>query len=147
MKPKNYFSVFAKMPIEAKIFTLQRALNCHPDEAKAIIEKLETELKYQETLLSLTQRKSHITEQETELIDKIKRIRLSDRRRKKEGKQTRLIRLRYFHEIEKLRKEGLGWRKISEYIRIYHHKQISHVTIRNAYLKIKKQMEQDDENR
>ena len=145
MKPKNYFSVFAKMPIEAKIFTLQRALNCHPDEAKAIIEKLETELKYQETLLSLTQRKSHITEQETELIDKIKRVRLSDRRRKKEGKQERLIRLRYFHEIEKLRKEGLGWRKISEYIKTYHHKQISHVTIRNAYLKIKKQMEGDVE--
>ena len=145
MKPKNYFSVFAKMPLEAKIFTLQRALNCHPDEAKAIIEKLETELKYQETLLSLTQRKAHITQKETELIDKIKRIRLSDRRRKKEGKQERLIRLRYFHEIEKLRKEGLGWRKIAEYIRIYHHKQISHVTIRNAYLKLKKQMEGDVE--
>ena len=143
MKPKNYFSVFAKMPLKAKVFTLQRALNCHPDEAKAIIEKLETELKYQETLLSLTQRKAHITEQETTLIDKIKRVRLSDRRRKKEGKQERLIRLRYFHEIEKLRKEGLGWRKIAEYIKTYHHKQISHVTIRNAYLKIKKQMEQE----
>ena len=142
MKPKNYFSVFAKMPLEAKIFTLQRALNCHPDEAKAIIEKLENELKYQETLLSLTQRKAHITEHETELIDKIKRVRLSDHRRSREGKQTRLIRLRYFSEIEKLRKEGLGWRKIAEYIRIYHHKKISHVTIRNAYLKIKKQMEQ-----
>ncbi len=147
MKPKNYFAVFAKMPLEAKIFTLQRALNCHPDEAKEIIEKLEDELKYQETLLSLTQRKAHITEKETELIDKIKRIRLSDRRRSKEGKQEKLIRLRYFHEIEKLRKEGLGWRKIAEYIRVYHHKKISHVTIRNAYLKIKKQMEQNNENR
>ena len=147
MKPKNYFSVFAKMPLEAKIFTLQRALNCHPDEAKEIIEKLENELKYQETLLSLVQRKAHITEQETTLIDKIKKIRLSDRRRSKEGKQEKLIRLRYFHEIEKLRKEGLGWRKIAEYIRVYHHKKISHVTIRNAYLKIKKQMEQNNENR
>ena len=145
MKPKNYFSVFAKMPLEAKIFTLQRALNCHPDEAKEIIEKLENELKYQETLLSLVQRKAHITEQETTLIDKIKKIRLSDRRRSKEGKQEKLIRLRYFHEIEKLRKEGLGWRKIAEYIRVYHHKKISHVTIRNAYLKIKKQMEQQQE--
>ena len=145
MKPKNYFAVFAKMPLEAKIFTLQRALSCHPDEAKEIIEKLENELKYQETLLSLTQRKASITEQETALIDKIKKVRLSDRRRSREGKQTRLIRLRYFTEIEKLRKEGIGWRKISEYIRIYHHKQISHVTIRNAYLKIKKQMEQNNE--
>ncbi len=145
MKPKNYFSVFAKMPLEAKIFTLQRALNCHPDEAKEIIEKLENELKYQETLLSLVQRKAHITEQETTLIDKIKRIRLSDRRRSREGKQEKLIRLRYFHEIERLHKEGIGWRKIAEYIRIYHHKKISHVTIRNAYLKIKKQMEQQQE--
>ena len=145
MNPKNYFVVFAKMPIEAKVFTLQRALNCHPDKAKEIIEKLENELKYQETLLSLTQRKAHITEKETELIDKIKRIRLSDRRRSKEGKQEKLIRLRYFWEIDKLRKEGIGWRKIAEYIRIYHHKKISHVTIRNAYLKIKKQMEQQQE--
>ncbi len=144
MKPKNYFSVFAKMPLEAKIFTLQRALNCHPDEAKEIIEKLENELKYQETLLSLVQRKAHITEQESELIDKIKKIRLKDKRRKREGKKERLIRLRYFWEIDKLRKEGLGWRKIAEYIRTYHHKQISYVAIRNAYLKIKKQMEQND---
>ena len=144
MKPKNYFSVFAKMPLEAKIFTLQRALNCHPDEAKKIIEKLENELKYQETLLSLVQRKAHITEQESELIDKIKKIRLKDKRRKKEGKKERLIRLRYFWEIDKLRKEGLGWRKIAEYIRTYHHKQISYVAIRNAYLKLKKQMEESN---
>jgi len=144
MKPKNYFSVFAKMPLEAKIFTLQRALNCHPDEAKKIIEKLENELKYQETLLSLVQRKARITEQESELIDKIKKIRLKDKRRKKEGKKERLIRLRYFWEIDRLRKEGLGWRKIAEYIRTYHHKQISYVAIRNAYLKIKKQMEESN---
>ena len=144
MKPKNYFSVFAKMPLEAKIFTLQRAWDIHPDKAKELLEKLENELKYQETLLSLTQRKAHITEKESELIDKIKKIRLKDKRRKKEGKKERLIRLRYFWEIDKLRKEGLGWRKIAEYIKTYHHKQISYVAIRNAYLKIKKQMEQND---
>jgi len=145
VKPKNYFSVFAKMPEEAKIFTLQRAWDIHPDKAKELLEKLENELKYQETLLSLVQRKAHITQQESEFIDKIKKIRLKDKRRKKEGKKERLIRLRYFWEIDRLRKEGLGWRKIAEYIRTYHHKQISYVAIRNAYLKIKKQMEQQQE--
>ncbi len=144
MKEKNYFAVFAKMSEEAKIFTLQRALDVHPDMAKAMLDKFESELKYQETLLSLTQRKAHISELESKLIDQIKTLRLKGKRKQKEGKKERLIRLRYFQEIDRLRKEGASFRKIAQYIQTYHHKQISHVAIRSAYLKIKKQMEQQD---
>ncbi len=141
MKEKNYFAVFAKINEEAKIFTLQRALDIHPDIAKEMLSKLENELKYQETLLSLTQRKASISEKESELIDKIKLLRLKNQN-KKEGKKERLVRLRFFHEIDRLHNEGLGFRQIANYIQTYHHKKISHVTIRAAYLKIKSQLEQ-----
>jgi hypothetical protein len=141
MKPKNYFSTFAKMPFDAKIFTLTRALNIHPDKAKEILEKLEDELKYQETLLSLTQRKASITEQETELIEKLKLFRTQINRKKKQGEKERLIRLRYFWEIKKLREQGYGWRRIAEYIKKFHHKKISHVTLMKTYQKIEKEFE------
>ena len=141
-KPKNYFSVFAKMPIDAKIFTLTRALNIHPAKAKEILEKLEDELKYQETLLSLTQRKASISKQETELIEKLKLFRSSINRKKKQGEKEKLIKLRYFWEIKKLREQGYGWRRIADYIGKFHHKKISHVTIMKAYQKLEKEFEE-----
>jgi len=143
MKNKNYLAVFARMSDDAKIFTLQRALNIDPNTAKELLEKLINEIKQQETLLNLAHVKSTIDDQEAKLIEKIKLLRTkTQEKRRKEGKQERLIRLRFYYEIDRLRKEGLGFRKISEYLRTYHKKKISHMTIRNAYLKIKKQLEQ-----
>jgi len=144
MKEKNYFSVFAKMPLEAKIFTLQRAWNIHPDKAKELVEKLENELKYQETLLTLVQKKAHLSDKETLDLDEIKKIRMA-KARKGEGKKERKIRLEYYQLIKKLRAEGFGWRRISEYLRTYHHQKISYLTIRNVYLKIKEQIGDEDE--
>jgi len=141
MKNKNYLAIFARMSDDAKIFTLQQ-IGLREDMAKELLQKLQDEIKRQETLLNLAHTKAHIDENEMQLIDKIKLLRMkTQERRKKEGKQERLIRLRYFYEIDRLRKEGLGFRKIAEYIKTYHKKKISHVTIRNAYLKIKKQLE------
>ncbi len=128
------------MSDEAKIFTLQR-VGLREDMAKELLAKLQDELKYQETLLSLTQRKASISENESQLIDKIKLLRVKGQKRQKEGKQERLIRLRFFHEIDRLKGEGLGFRKISQYIQTYHRKKISYVTIRNAYYKIKNQLQ------
>ncbi len=138
MKKENYFTVFAKMTEEAKIFTLQRALDIHPDKVKEILQKLEQELKLQETLLHSTHAKANI--KEFELINKIKLLRAKSKR-KKEGKLAKLIRLSFFYEIQELRKQGFGWRKISEYIRVNHHKKISYVTIRNVFESLQKQLE------
>ena len=142
MKPKNYFSVFAKMPYDAKIFTLTRALNIHPDTAKELIEKLEKELKHQEVLLSLAHRKSEISSQEAELIEKLKKFRSSINRKKKQGEKERLIRLRYFWEIKKLRQQGYGWRRIADYISKFHHKNISYVTLMKVYQKLEMELEE-----
>ncbi len=142
MKNKNYLSVFARMSDDAKIFTLQR-IGLRQDMAQELLQKLIDEIKQQETLLNLAHTKAYIDEKEMQLIDKIKLLRLkTQEKRRKEGKQERLIRLRYFYEIDKLHKQGLGFRKIAEYIRTYHKKKISHVTIQNAYNKIKNQLEQ-----
>jgi len=144
MKEKNYFSVFAKMPLEAKIFTLQRALDIHPDKAREFIERLENELKRQETLLTLVQRKAHLSEQELIELDEIKKIRMF-KQNKKEGKKERKIRLEYYYLIKKLRSEGFGWRRIAEYLRKYHRFQISHNGLKKAYLKAQKILEQEQE--
>jgi len=132
------------MPLEAKIFTLQRAWNIHPDKAKELVEKLENELKYQEMLLNLVEQKAHLSEKETLELDEIKKIRMA-KARKGEGKKERKIRLEYYQLIKKLRAEGFGWRRISEYLRTYHHQKISYLTIRNVYLKIKEQIGDEDE--
>ncbi len=141
MKNKNYLAVFARMSDEAKIFTLQQ-IGLREDTAKELLQKLQDEIKRQETLLNLAHSKSNISDQEAKIIEKIKLLRVkTQQKRRKEGKQERIIRLRYYYEIERLLKEGLGFRKISEYIKTNHHKTISHATIRNAYLKIKSQLE------
>jgi len=144
MKEKNYFSVFAKMPKQAKIFTLQRALDIHPDQAKKILEKLENELKRQETLLALVQRKAHLSEQELIELDEIKKIRMA-KATKREGKKERKIRLEYYYLIKKLRSEGFGWRRIAEYLKKYHRFTISHNGLKKAYLKAQKILEQEQE--
>ncbi len=140
MKSKNYLSVFAKMSDDAKIFTLTR-IGLRQDMAQELLQKLVDELKQQETLLNLAHTKGHMSDEETKIIDKIKLLRTKTQAKRKEGKQERLIRLRFYYEIDKLRQEGLGFRRISQYIQTYHHKRISHVTIQNAYQKIKNQLQ------
>jgi len=71
MKPKNYWSVFSKMPYDAKIFTIEQALNVNKVDAEEILQKVEQELKRQESLLSLTQQKSYISNTEAKEIEKI----------------------------------------------------------------------------
>jgi len=142
MKLKNYFSVFAKMPEQAKIFTIQQALNCHPDEAKAIIEKLENEIKRQEALLKLAHKRT--TEKIREEADSIAKIRAIEFRKRKEGEKERKIRLQYYWDIKELRQEGYGWRKIAEYLGKRHKFKISHNGLKKAYLKIQKILEEEE---
>ena len=143
MKKVNYWYVLYKMSTDAKIFTLAQALDITQQEAQEMLDKIANEIKRQETLLALIHQKAQLTEKQINEIEQLKRLRISKKTSKKkpiEGKQERLIRLRFYHEIEKLRSEGFGWRSISDYIKQNHHKTISFTTLKRAFEKISKQI-------
>ena len=143
MKKISYWYVFYKMTNDSKLFTLSKALDIPQAQAQEILDKVEQEIKRQETLLALAHQKANISDKQAQEIEQLKRLRISKKTSKKkpiEGKQERLIRLRYYREIEKLRSEGFGWRAISDYIKQNHHKTISFTTLKRAYEKIFKQI-------
>jgi hypothetical protein len=144
MKKISYWHVFYKMTNDSKLFTLSKAFDIPQQEAQKMLEKIESEIKRQETLLALIHQKAQLTEKQIQEIEQLKRLRISKKTSKKkaviEGKQERLIRLRYYHEIQKLRQEGFGWRSISDYIKQNHHKTISFTTLKRAFEKISKQI-------
>jgi hypothetical protein len=144
MKKISYWHVFYKMTNDSKLFTLSKAFDIPQQEAQKMLEKIESEIKRQETLLALIHQKAQLTEKQIQEIEQLKRLRISKKTSKKkavvEGKQERLIRLRFYHEIEKLRSEGFGWRAISDYIKQNHHKTISFTTLKRDFEKITKQI-------
>jgi len=143
MKKVNYWYVLYKMSTDAKIFTLSQALDIPQQQAQEILEKIANEIKRQETLLALAHQKASISDKQAQEIEQLKKLRISKKTSKKkpiEGKQERLIRLRYYHEIEKLRSEGFGWRSISDYIKQNHHKTISFTTLKRNFEKISQQI-------
>jgi hypothetical protein len=143
MKKVSYWYVFHKMNTDSKLFTISKALDIPQAQAQEILDKITNEIKRQETLLALIHQKAQLTEKQINEIEQLKRLRISKKTAAKkqiEGKQERLIRLRYYHEIERLRSEGFGWRAISDYIKQNHHKTISFTTLKRAFEKISKQI-------
>jgi len=59
----------------------------------------------------------------------------ADETAKKRRKKSQLISIRFFSLIQKLRSEGLSWRDISDYIKKYHKKDISHQYIKEVFEK------------
>jgi len=142
---ENYWNVFCKMNDNAKSFTIAQALNIPESSALELLEKIENELKRQETLLSLVHQKADLDDEKVQEIEKLKEIRASqkaERKKKREGKIERLVRLRYYYEIKKLREAGFAWRAISEYISQNHKKDIHFTTLEKAFKKISKQINQ-----
>jgi len=143
MKKVSYWYVFYKMSSDAKIFTLAQALDIPQQQAQEMLNKIQNEIKRQETLLALIHQKANISDKQIEEIEQLKKLRISKKTAAKkqiEGKQERLIRLRFYHEIERLRSEGFGWRAISDYIKQNHHKTISFTTLKRDFEKITKQI-------
>jgi len=143
MKKVSYWYVFYKMSTDAKLFTLTQALDIPQIQAQELLLKIEQEIKRQETLLALAHQKANISDKQAQEIEQLKRLRISKKTTVKkhiEGKQERLIRLRYYHEIQKLRQEGFGWRAISDYIKQNHKKTISFTTLKRNFEKITKQI-------
>jgi hypothetical protein len=147
MEKINYWNIFARMNDNARSFTLSQALNIHESEALELLEKIENELKRQETLLALVHQKADLDDEKVQEIEKLKKIRASqkaEKRKKHEGKIERLVRLRYYYEIKKLREEKFTWRSISEYIQQNHKNQIHFTTLQKTFEKISQQLQSNN---
>ncbi|NLD82332.1 MAG: hypothetical protein GX642_14340 [Smithella sp.] len=63
---------------------------------------------------------------------------LSARRdRIKRGRLAALVEVRLYHVIDSLRSQNLSWRECAMYLKRYHKTSISHVHLREIFLKIK----------
>lgn len=145
---------FSSLPEKFKLlcitYSLQHSHKIQIQLGEAIKGKA-TELKYISLLLGIEQmqkleqkikRKGSWTEQEMKLADQLqteKFIQMKQeqkQKRNKKGKKEKLIKLRYYNLIKKLKSEGLGWRQISEYIAFNHKQKISHNYLRQVFTKI-----------
>ena len=80
------------------------------------------------------QRKVQLTNEEAGRISEIRLSRIKAARKTKGNPTRRLIEIRYFYLISKLRKENLSWREISKYISRFHKHRISHSYLRKVFL-------------
>lgn len=97
---------------------------------------------YAALVLALRKRKHALTQGErkekmsVEQAEQLRKMRLDAVARKGtkgEGKVAKLIRLRWYHDIENLLGEGLSWRQISDYIARHHKRRISHTYIKKVF--------------
>lgn len=90
------------------------------------------------------QRKIQLTAKEAQRITEIRLSRIKAGRKTKGNPTRRLIEIRYFEMISRLRKEKLSWRDISAYIGKFHKHRISHSYLRKVFM-IKWKQEADNE--
>lgn len=84
-------------------------------------------------------RKEHMTAAQQEQLRKMRLDAVTGAPRKKgEGKVRKLIRLRWYHEIENLLGEGLSWRQISDYIAKNHKRRVSHTYLSKVFKELER---------
>jgi hypothetical protein len=93
MKKISYWYVFYKMSTDAKIFTLAQALDIPQQQAQEMLNKIQNEIKRQETLLALIHQKANISDKQIEEIEQLKKLRISKKTaaKKTNRRQTRAV--------------------------------------------------------
>ena len=86
--------------------------------------------------LTQCERKEHMTAAQQEQLRKM-RLDAVARRTKGEGKVRKLIRLRWYHDIENLLEDGKSWRQISDYIAKNHKRRVSHTYLLQVFETLK----------
>lgn len=97
---------------------------------------------YAALVLALRKRKHALTQGErkekmsVEQAEQLRKMRLDavvKKRTKGEGKVRKLIRLRWYHDIENLLEDGKSWRQISDYIAKNHKRRVSHTYLKQVF--------------
>ena len=134
MKQPNIWYAFYKMPVESKLFTIERALNLNKVDAQEVLKKIENELYRQENLLSMTHKKANIDDALAKEIEKIKQIRIK-KTTNRTGKKAKILKVRFGVLIKKMREEGYSYVEIAEYLAKYHKFKVDQSTIYRFCLK------------
>jgi hypothetical protein len=93
--------------------------------------------------LSAAERKVSMTPDQAEQVGQMHLDAIQGRHKGKgEGKIARLIRIRWYHEIERLRAKGLSWRELSDYIAKHHKQRVSHTHLKATYERVAANREQ-----
>lgn len=77
-----------------------------------------------------------LSEEEFTKMQEIRIDRIKAKKRKKGSPKKELVRIRFYELIEKLRKEGLSWREISDYIATHHKTTLTHSYIRECFIEL-----------
>lgn len=154
----DYVQDLCRLPAEAR-FALAKYYDGLPETVRIEAHKIQTDLARQNRskfvkqksseyyyamfLLALgmmsriehgQQRKIQLTDEEAGRISLIRLSRIKAGRKGKGHPTRRLIEIRYFEMISRLKKENLSWREISKYISRFHKHRISHSYLRKIYL-------------
>jgi len=153
----DYVQDLCRLPAEARQ-SLARYYVDLPETVKIEAHKIQTDLSrqnrgkfdksfapefyYVQFLLALQmmqgletgqQRKVQLTDKEAGRISEIRLSRIRASRKKKSSPIRRLIEIRYYFLIARLRKEDLSWREISSYLSKFHKHSISYSYIQKVY--------------
>ncbi|MBU1171299.1 MAG: hypothetical protein KKD44_17200 [Proteobacteria bacterium] len=135
-KRKEVLNYFKNLP-EKYIIDICHELSCLNGKDKDPLVVYETFLTlindrlWIETALS---RKYRLSQEELDLANKIKRSRVSSKRKEKTSPVYDVVRKNYIWLINDLREEGLSWRQISLYLEMNHNICISYTYLRSIFL-------------
>ncbi len=125
MDEKKLWKRFAELDINYKLEILQTALHslhCTEQRAKELYDTITAELERRWKLDTLA--RTWNSEREKLILSKLKNT-------TRKTKKQKL--LKYVDEIASLRQNGVGWRKISDYIRKTHKMRVSAETLRQSF--------------
>jgi hypothetical protein len=87
--------------------------------------------------LTQGERKEKMSDEQAEQLRKMRLDSVARKGTKGEGKIRKLIRLRWYHDIENLLEDGKSWRQISDYIAKNHKRRVSHTYLKKVFEELK----------
>ena len=145
-KRKSLVYYYYKLPESIRIEAHKLQTDLIRQHRNKIAKSKENEFYYSFFLLALhkmqsietgTKRKESLSEDQLKKLDFIRKERIKSSHKKKSSPLKKLIEIRYFELINKLRSENVSWRDISVYIAKYHKKRISHQYLKKCFEDIK----------
>ena len=141
-KRKPLVNYYCRLPENVKIEVHKIQTDLIRQNRKSIVKSKENEFYYSFFLIALQKMKSvenglqtkrSLSNDELKKLEFIRKERIKASHKKKPSPTKKLIEVKYFELIKKLRKENISWRDISDYIAKFHKKRISYRYLKMCY--------------
>lgn len=110
-----------------------------PEFAYAMLSRALLKMTWLET--AQTRKGDELSDAEFAQVQRVRIERIRGKKRAKASPKKELIRIRFFPLIETLRKEGLSWRGISDYLHTHHKTRLAYNYIRESFKEIQAENE------